>query len=201
MEGARIDYQLLYNTARSGDALAEDFYDWEEIQRIWREAPDFAVLQREFDKCRAAFEPWRASYLEHQYDALEALKTHPERAAIERCYDMQLAYEHWDSNVYWRWRGTFKGTDVCATTFEERVERNRGKVCKANPKSIMARDISCATYPDWRNDKQKAEDRTLDAKFAAIEGDGLSLSRKVRREKCREKRAREAAETPANSPL
>jgi hypothetical protein len=193
------EYQLLGGKRVGGaHALAEDFHDWEEIQRIWRETPDFASLQREFDACRAAYEPWRASYLEHEYDALEALKTHPQRTAIERCYDMQLAYEHWDAYVYRRWKGAFRGTDVCSKTFEEDVESVRGQVCDLPRFSGY---LDCATYPDWRTDEQKAEDRARDARFAAMDGDELSMSRKVRREKCREERAREAAEASAGSPL
>jgi hypothetical protein len=194
------DYQLL-DKKRYERALAEDFYDWERIQEIWRTAEDYAALQREFDKCRKPYEPWLASYLEHERDALEALKSHPERAAIERCHDMQLAYEHWKGNVYTRLKNKFKGTDVCSSTFAERAKKVRGKVCNANPGSPRFRSLDCITFPDWRTDAEKAEERARDAHFVSLEGDEVPRWRKERREECREERAREAAEASAGSPL
>ena len=190
------DYQLL-----RGKALAEDFFDWERIQEVWRTVPDFSALQREFDKCREPYGPWLASYLDHERDALEALKTHPDRAAIERCHDMQLAYEHWKGNVYNRLRSNFRGTDVCSSTFAEIVESTRGDVCDANPGSPLSRSLHCATYPDWRTDAEKAEERARDAHFVSLEGDEVPRWRKERREECREKREREAAVRSAAPPL
>ena len=170
------------------------YFDWEWAKQVWREAEDFAALQREFDKCRAAYEPWRAAYLEHEYNALEALKTHPERSAIERCDDMRRAYEYWRENPYRRWKARFGGTDICSRTFEEIVAWRRGQVCD-DP--YLMHKLECGSYPDWRTDEDKAKDRARDAEFASIEG----YSRERRREKCRERRAREAAEKEEDFPL
>ena len=169
------------------------YFDWEWAKQVWREAEDFAALQREFDKCRAAYEPWRAAYLENEHNALETLKAHPERAAIERCDDMRRAYKYWRVLILPKFPepGTkhpyFYPGNMCIEPFDQKVAAVRGKVC--NDPNRMHR-LDCASFPDWRTDEEKADIRAHEARFISAEP-----------EMCREKRAREAAEKEEDFPL
>ena len=157
---AEAGEKLMYGCSK---AEAKNFFDWNWTTRMWRDLPDFAAVMAKYQECREAYEPWRSDYLKNGDYAVEAIKSHPQRQAIQQCHDLQLAHEWWEGCVWDRWTRTFRSAKGKIHTFEEVVEINHGFRCKS---AADFKRLTCYGRPDWRSGGQKAADRALVAEFA-----------------------------------
>lgn len=147
-------------------ARAEDFFDWPRIKQIWITLTTWDALNAEYDRVAGVYEPWRTTWLSNQREALTILEDHPNREDVELGYDIQLAYEHWQLRGYWIWREAFQGQRGWHPTFEEIVEKRRGRVCPPNHDRFGIMGDHCGSMPDWRSAKRKASDQALYDQYA-----------------------------------
>ncbi len=162
--------------------VAEDYFDYEYAKRAWLTFQTRDELEREKQKYWTPFEAWvkthtyrkkvGASYENEtkpvfgREAALKALETHPDREAIKRAHDIQLALEHWMDLIYRDWRHRFS-LGGSAYWFEHLLAMRHDPAGECWREESFPKYLGCGHIPDWRDAAMVAETKDLHERKAA----------------------------------
>ncbi len=141
------------STARAEVVKPEHFFNFEYAKTVWTEKTTYADIQDFTSKCApdTSYGIWGVAFEKNEAKAREALKTNPDRALIEQCFDGALTFEKW-RKIYAGWR---KGLSVYGG---DGWNKNTSHItCMA----IQAGNIftgKCNDMPDWRVPASVRED-------------------------------------------
>lgn len=155
-------------------AVAEDYFDWSFAQHVWADLDDVEKFDAEWAKYAVEFEPWLARYKKNTRAALDELKALPDvrRVAIQRGYDMQLAFDEWWDHVYSSWYNGFNvkaafarypGRSGKAATFDDWLQA----AAKRDDCRKQRMLDECGPIPDWRSPQWKTKEQAMMKKVIA----------------------------------
>jgi hypothetical protein len=145
----------------------EDFYDFEYAKRIWDELVTLDALESEESKYDGGFDEWLSVFMKDKAKAMRSLSNLDDSLEFRRRYDIQLAYDEWRDKVYFFWWNDYKSGSHHRVSFDEWLTKlgSSGRPCKS--KKVLT---SCGPRPDWRSDKDKADERAMMAEADRLHG-------------------------------
>ncbi len=146
----------------------DDFFDFEYAQKVWFEMGSLDALNTERAKYAAEFGPWFERFKVAKdwfamYDELRAYEE-PEKTAMRRGHDIEVAYNTWLCEHYDYWVRLYKIVDAGdQETFEEYVAGRSIPFRCENAKRLPTKyNSACGgPLPDWRSPEMKAADKAM----------------------------------------
>ncbi|MEW5728047.1 MAG: hypothetical protein AB1918_09500 [Pseudomonadota bacterium] len=152
-------------------AKPQHFFDWRYAQKVWFEMSSRAALEAEEASCLADFGPWLESHKENPRKAFADLKNYADkkRRNIQRCYDIQLAYDQWWDQVWSPWYNGYSYEAVQAPIHNRKAATFDDYLAVWSKRASCTPDHflnECGPVPDWRDEEDKANAQAMMRKAA-----------------------------------
>lgn len=145
---------------------AEEYLDYDYARWVWDTLTTFDQLSAEKKKYAAEFDPWFERFKQDRTAAIREIRTLPKGHPIRKSYDIQMAYEHWQTHYASWFKSRSAPHNPLKGTFDDSLEETRfvrrDWDCEKRYKEGRRKYLSaCGAWPDWRSPEDKAKEAKM----------------------------------------
>jgi hypothetical protein len=141
-------------------AVAADYFDYDYAQQAWEEWNTLELLLAEAAKYAEDFDAWKVDFKKSPAKALREMRAAQSGSALQKGYDLQLAYDEWRDHIYSMWWFRYKD-GIVDVSFDQWLAARNERRAIVGPCTKRNFLDSCGLLPDWRDDQDKADEQAM----------------------------------------